>query len=141
MHLIEPDILAKRPDYNRRAAGRALPRWKWELLDLIDGERSIRALAEATGHDVEIVTAFADEMIAAEMVVPLTLSYGDFLKHRHDASPACRRGVAACARCDCCARDDTCSGCSRCAEEADVVARTRRGTQRARARNRPRRRC
>lgn len=88
MHLIEPDILAKRPDFNRRAAGRALPRWKWELLDLVDGERSMRALADATGHDVDIVIAFADEMIAAEMIVPLTLSYGDFLKHRHDASPA-----------------------------------------------------
>jgi hypothetical protein len=87
MQLTTFDILVKPADFAERAERLALPRWKWDVLDAIDGSRSIGAIATILGIDDETIVSFADECISAEVIELATLGYAEYFGGRGAEQP------------------------------------------------------
>lgn len=78
MTLTTADVLNKPP--GDRAAGLSLARWKWKVLDLVDGSRSIAAIAQAASVEPSAVVAFAQECLAEGRLEVEAVSYADYAR-------------------------------------------------------------
>jgi hypothetical protein len=88
MKLTKLDVLARAPDFDERTAPLALSRWKWDLLELVDGTRSLDALAAALHVDGEVVTAFSEECVAIHLLRPVTVTRAEHAGRAGAPAPA-----------------------------------------------------
>jgi hypothetical protein len=73
------DIIAKSDDFIAASERARLSRWKWEMLEAVDGTRDIGAVAARKLLDTASAIAFAEEALEANLVRLVTLSYNEFL--------------------------------------------------------------
>jgi hypothetical protein len=73
------DIIAKSDDFAAASERARLSRWKWEMLEAVDGTRDIGAVAARKLLDTASAIAFAEEALEANLVRLVTLSYSEFL--------------------------------------------------------------
>jgi hypothetical protein len=73
------DILAKAGDFDALIRHANLSRWKWQMLEAIDGTRDIGAVAAKTLLDTPSALVFAEEALAANLVRVVTLSHSEYV--------------------------------------------------------------
>jgi hypothetical protein len=78
MRLTPWDVLAKADTFAVVAERLTLARWKWHVLDALDGTMNIAGIAESEGIDVESLVLFAEDAIADGLVRVEVLTYAQF---------------------------------------------------------------